>query len=156
MKLYKTNSYKSIDGEKDSIVFMVFNDVEREYFTTIHTQLLQVYKLRLNSHLLNKWNDFDREALHEILLWPQTYLNGGKMADLTSSQVGKIQKMVNKLFDDKIDFMKLFNLSLDNDWNDDTYMSDYEMRNEMDRRRRIEYKSSTEETAFSTLFDWNA
>lgn len=157
MKLYKTNQYKSAtEGNKSGVVFAVFNDNERDTFAAVHAQLQQVYKMRFNNGLIDRWNEYDREAIEEILVWPKHFNDGGKMADLTYSQIGKIQKMLNKLFDDEVDFISMFDLSFDAGWDEETFMTEKEMRLEMDRRRQMKQKEPIDNSVYVSLFDWES
>lgn len=158
MKLYKSDAFKDKTGKlKSGVVTYIFSDDERDHIKYVAGKIEEVYQLKKRTSLLNSWNDFDREALYEILPWTFHYDDEGKMQDLTASQIDKIERMINKLFDDtNIKFFDLFHLKFAPGYDENTFMSKREMRLEMDRRRALKSKSKPQESTTGSLFDWES
>lgn len=154
MRIYRTASYKTQDGINTKAIFYVFSDSERNKFSEVVPALKKIKRELDYNAKLHDWNKYDEEALFEILLWPMHYADGGKMADLTKFQIGKVQKMLNKLLPDyEVSFAELFELQLDSGWDEDDTMTEKEMRIEMDRRRSVYSQSTSGESTFLDFFE---
>lgn len=132
----------------------VFSDMDRHNIRKNRNLLLEVKAELEASGKLKRWNKYDTEALDEILIWAMHYDQGGKMQDFSEDQIDKVMKMVYKLMSvQDFNFFELFEIELDAglDPNDeDTYMSDLDIRKEMDRRRSLQ---KTNKNIYSKLFE---
>ena len=100
------------------------------------------------------WNKNDREALDEILLWPQRFADGGKELDISEDQVVKIDKMLSKVFGEGTTLADLAGITLDDgiDIDDEgTYMGRKEMYEHCETRRKHEREQKSLDNVKSRL-----
>lgn len=147
MRLYKTNR---------GVRYCVFSDAERDKIKEEHDILI---KMKQKIGQVDNWNKNDEESLYEIMTWPFSYLVDGPMTDLTDDQISKMNIMLAKLFEEDITFFDIMDLWFDegvDPLDTDTYMTDYDMRNEMVRRRALAQRvKSTCYSHRDELFDWD-